>query len=213
MRPGDASFDLRRGDWGSGILQGSRNIPVPVLIQSSVVHAILQGGLGATCATLSGHELAWCCVIVELPHHKGGLGIMSLTTSGMAAFYRVTAHLVSWLGSLPHASKWIDGQNLADPNTWNISALQTLKQLHGSLLTHYNCTEWAPPLAEDAPSLDAPAQGHDNDSAGPLSLPPLNLLASLRCHIRVQQDEENGETAARPSLPPQWQVTKHIKRG
>jgi hypothetical protein len=124
----------------------------------------------------------------------------------MAAFYSATAHLVSCLGSLPHASEWVAGQNLADPNTWNCSALQTLKQLHGNLLTHYNCSEWTPPLADDAPAPDAPAQGHDDDSACPLSLPPLNLLASLR----VRQDEDNGEVAARPSLPPQRQVTKHI---
>ena len=39
-----------------------------------------------------------------------------------------------------------------------------------------------------------------------LSLPLLNLLASLR----VRQDEDNGEVAACPSLPPQLQVTKHI---
>jgi hypothetical protein len=66
MRPADASFDLG-GDWGSGILQRSSNIPVPVLIQSSIVYAIPQRGLGATFATLSPHELAWICVIVELP--------------------------------------------------------------------------------------------------------------------------------------------------
>jgi hypothetical protein len=145
-------------------------------------------------------------VIVELPHHKGGLGITPLPASGMAAVYSATAHLVSWLGSLPHASEWVADQNLADPNTWNSSALQTLKRLHDNLLTHYNCTEWAPPLADDAPAPGAPAQGHDDDSARPLSLPPLNLLASLR----VQQDEDNGAVAARPSLPPQRQVTKHI---
>jgi hypothetical protein len=109
-------------------------------------------------------------------------------------------------GSLPHASEWVAGQNLADPTTWNSSALQTLKQLHGNLLTHYNCTEWAPPLADDAPAPDAPAQGHDDESARPLSLPPLNLLASSR----VRQDEDNGEVASRPSLHPQRQVTKHI---
>ena len=65
-------------------------------------------------------------------------------------------YLVSWLvvGSLLHASGWVAGQNLADPNTWNSSALQTLKQLHDNLLTHYNCTEWAPPLADDAPAPD-----------------------------------------------------------
>jgi hypothetical protein len=58
----------------------------------------------------------------------------------------------------------------------------------------------------DAHAPDAPAQGRDDDSARPLSLPPINLLASLR----VLQDEENGDVAARPSLPPQRQVTKQI---
>ncbi len=71
IRPADACFDPGRGAWGSCILQRSNTVPVPVLIQSSIVHAILQRGLGATFATLSHHELAWCCVIVELPHHKG----------------------------------------------------------------------------------------------------------------------------------------------
>jgi hypothetical protein len=159
MRPADASFDPGRGDWGSGILQRSSNAPVPVLVKDSIAHAILQRGLGATFATLSPHELAWCRVIVELPHHKGGLGITPLQASGMAAFYSATTHLVSWLGSLPHASEWVThsdltnsaGQNLADPNTWNRSALQTLKQFHDNQLTRCNCTEWAPPLGDDVP--------------------------------------------------------------
>ena len=44
MRPADAGFDPGRGDWGSGILQRSNAVPVPVLIQSSIVLAILQRG-------------------------------------------------------------------------------------------------------------------------------------------------------------------------
>ena len=32
MRPADAGFDPGRGDWGSGILQRSNAVPVPVLI-------------------------------------------------------------------------------------------------------------------------------------------------------------------------------------
>jgi hypothetical protein len=48
----------------------------------SIVHAILQRGLGDTFATMSAHELAWCRVIVELPHHKGGLGITPLPAIG-----------------------------------------------------------------------------------------------------------------------------------
>jgi hypothetical protein len=95
MRPADASFDPGRGDWGSGILQRSSAVPVPVLIQSSIVHAILHLGLGATFATLSSHELAWYCVIVKLPHYKGGLGITPLPASGMALSYSTTGPLVS----------------------------------------------------------------------------------------------------------------------
>jgi len=101
----------------------------------------------------------------------------------MAAFYSVTANKVSWLGSHPHAPQWVAGQNLADSTTWKCSSLTTLKQLHDQFLMHYNCTEWAPPPPAGpaaAPAPDAPAPGRDDDSARPLSLPPLNLLASLR---------------------------------
>jgi hypothetical protein len=76
--------------------------------------------------------------------------------------------------SLPHASEWVPGENLADPKTWNSSALQTLKQLHDN-----NCTEWAPSLADDAPATVAPAQGRDDDTARP-SLLALALFPFLR---------------------------------
>ena len=80
------------------------------------------------------------------------------------------------------------------------------------LLTLYNCSEWAPPPPAGpaaAPAPDAPAQRHDNDNAHPLSLPLLNLLASLR----ARQDEENGENTVRPSLPPQRQVNGSCNNG
>ena len=99
--------------------------------------------------------------------------------------------------------------SIADPNTWNSSALQTLRQLHDKLLAHYHCTEWAPPPVSDAHIPDAPAQERDDGNARPLSFPPLNLFASLR----VRQDEENGEVAARQSLPQQRQVTNRSPAG
>ena len=93
-------------------------------------------------------------------------------------------------------------------NTWRSSALQTLKQHHDKLLTHYNRTAWAPPPVVDAHAPDAPAQECDDDMlARPLSRPPRNLLASMR----VPLDEEDGEDAARPSLTQQRQVTKRIE--
>ncbi len=69
-------------------------------------------------------------------------------------------------------------------------------------MQHYNCKEWAPP-PEPAPNAPAPEL---DDNARPLSLPPLNLVASLR----VRQDEENGAADARSSLAPQRRVTKQI---
>jgi len=112
----------------------------------------------------------WCRTMVELPHHEGGLSITPLSASGMAAFYSATAKLVSWLGSLPHASQWVAGQTLDDPTTWLCSALETLKQLHGKLLTLYNCSEWAPPPPAGPAAAPAPDAGHDDDNAHPLSL-------------------------------------------
>jgi hypothetical protein len=79
-------------------------------------------------------------MIVKLPYHKGGLGITPLPASGLAAFYSATAEVVSWLNLLPHASEWVNDQNLADPSTLNRSALQPLNQFHDKLLTRYSCT-------------------------------------------------------------------------
>ena len=190
------------------MMQHADGLPAaPVLIQDAIVQAI-QRGLGDTFGTLTARVLKRCRIIVELPHHEGGLGITPFQASGMAAFYSATAKLVTWLQSLPHASDWAAAQNLVDPDTWTSSALNTLKQLHDQLLLHYNCTEWAPPPDADAHVPDAPAQELDDDSARPLSLPSLNLLAALS----VRQDVENDEAAARLSLPLQRQVTKHIMR-
>jgi hypothetical protein len=107
MRPADVNLESGRWDWGSGTIQRSGLVPAPVLIQDSIVQAILQRGLRATYETLSAHELAWCRVIVESPHHKGALGITPLPASGMAAFYSAAAQMISWLSSVSHASKWV----------------------------------------------------------------------------------------------------------
>ena len=56
----------------------------------------------ATFATLSAHELAWCCVIVELPHHKGGLGI---TLCQHRAWQCFTARLLTWFLGWVHKNR------------------------------------------------------------------------------------------------------------
>jgi hypothetical protein len=108
-----------------------------------------RGAIGRPCAPRPGKEAVAVHLCREPRRHRP----CTFSTNhqrkhacaGSAGVPSATAQLVSLLHSLPHASECDAGQNLADCNTWNSSALQTLKQLHDKLLTHYNCTEWAPP--------------------------------------------------------------------
>ncbi len=69
------------------------NPAAPTLVQDAIVQTILQRGLGDTYNTLPQHVLEWCRIIVELPHHEGGLAITPLQASGMSAFFSATANL------------------------------------------------------------------------------------------------------------------------
>ena len=192
-------------DWGSGMM----DMVGPSHAQDSITRAILQRGMGGTFDRKPPADKAWCRMIVELPHHRGGLAITPLPASGIAAFYHATARLVAWLGSLPpsHSSQWAQNQDLADSTTWTSSSLTSLKTVHSQLLVDYGCTEWAPPAADDANDAAAAQQRVDDDAnARPLPIPPLNLLASMQ----ARQDEEEGNAAARASLPPQRHITTRI---
>ena len=97
----------------------------PSHVQERITHAILQRGMGGTFYRKPPADKAWCRMIVELPHHRGGLAITPLPASGIVAFYHATARLVAWLGSLPqsHSSQCAQNQNLAYSTTWTSSSL------------------------------------------------------------------------------------------
>jgi hypothetical protein len=119
-------------------------VPVFVRAEEDTIVKAIQRGLRATFDTLSAQVLAWCRMIVELPHQKGGPGIAPLQASAMAAFY---SRRLTWSIRCPtHTSIRVAGQNLEDSTTWTTSALQTLQELQDQLLTPCRCTEWAPPL-------------------------------------------------------------------
>jgi hypothetical protein len=50
------------------------------------------------------------------------------------------------------------------------------------MLTHYNCTEWAPPPVADANALDDPAQEHDDNMLA--LFPVLHVTFSILCVFR-----------------------------
>ena len=109
---------------------------------------------------------------------------------------------------IPH-TQWAQNQDLADCTTWTSSSLAALKTVHSQLLTEYGCLEWAPPAAHDAAAAAAEQRRDDDDAnARPPPIPPLNLLASLQ----ARQDEDEGNAAARASLPPQCHFTARIMR-
>ena len=76
--------------------------------------------------------------------------------------------------------------------------------MHSTLLEEYGCIEWAPPAADAAEA----EQQSDDDNARPLPIPPLNLLASMQ----ARQDEEEGDAAARASLPLQRRITAQVMK-
>ena len=83
-------------DWGSGMM----DMVGPSHAQDSITRAILQRGMRGTFDRKPPADRAWCRMIVELPHHRGGLAITPLPASGItAAFYSATARLVSRMGS------------------------------------------------------------------------------------------------------------------
>ena len=101
-----------------------------------------------------------------------------------------------WLGS---------AQKLDQPDTWTASNLVALQHMHNELCQEYNCVEGMqdPPAdAADADADGARADGNGPRPAVPLSLPPLNLLASQH----VSEDEEACK------LPPQRRVTSQVMR-
>ncbi len=172
----------------------------------------LCSDLVKTCTVALARVLEWCRMIVELPHHEGCLCITPLQASGMAAFYSATANLVTWLQSLPHASEWVAGQNLADPDSWTCSAFHTLKQLHEKLLQHCDCKEWAPPPRADAPAPGAHAPEHDDDNARPLSLPPGSgnpLVAYFPRFASWSAEERSGVPGRRNSWLPRALAGAH----
>ena len=96
-------------------------------------------------------------------------------------------------------------QKLDQPDTWTAANLVALQHMHNELCQEYNCVEGMQDPPADA--ADANDDGARADSNGPrptvpLSLPPLNLLASQH----VLEDDEACK------LPPHHRVTSQVMR-
>ena len=149
-------------------------------------------------------ERNWHARTMQLAHHMSGLGLTPQCASGIAAFYHSTARFVGWLAQLDAPTVWIGlDQDLDDHATWTASNLIALASTHRLLLQDFNCVESAPDHPAD-PAAGDDANDRDSDGlrpAAPLSLPPLDKLAS-------QHASEDESTA----LPDQRRVTVQIMR-
>ena len=151
-------------------------------------------------------ERQWHIRTVQIAHHLGGLGLTPQCASGIAAFYHSTARFVGWMAQMDAPERWLgSAQKLDQPDTWTASNLVALQHMHNELCQEYNCVEGMqdPPAdAADADADGARADGNGPRPAVPLSLPPLNHLASQH----VSEEEE----ACR--LPLQRRVTSQVMR-
>ena len=168
---------------------------------TKLAHVILQRGTHDRFSGLTPEKQQWCTYILQLPHHLGGFGFTSGKASGIAAFYSATARFVQWLGSLPNKENWVRNQDMLDHTSWNAPDLQSLAELHSTMLHTYHCIEASSPSQHNDDAQ--PANG--SQDTHPLSLPSLNSLAL------TQDSLEDGDADVFiPTLPPQKRITSQI---
>ena len=193
----------------------SRNVPPSVMFNAScnvqhVDHAIVKSILQRGTQQKSGNTsltdkwgppvLEWHSAILQTTCHLGGFGITPNEASGIAAYYSATAQCRSWLSQLFLPATWANWQDLAHPQTWRSPNLIALNITHARLLRDFQCVERN---LQDA-SADALLADNALPTATTLSIPPLNLLASMR----DSSDEENAKSL----LPKQRRITAQIMR-
>ena len=73
----------------------------PSHVQECITHAILQRGLGGSLDHKPEIEQDWCRMIVELPHHRGGLAIHSTASLGYCSFLQRYGQfgLMAWIAA------------------------------------------------------------------------------------------------------------------
>ena len=163
---------------------------------------IFTKGVGERWREWSDTTMAWHRTTLQLPHHRGGLGLTPACASSIAAFYTATARSVRWFSGLRDPTFWIK-DDLSCPDTWTSSALSALRAVHQLLLQDYHCVEVDPLAQRPAAAANAPAA--PQGAASPLQLPPLKSLA--------QPDSSgpaDGTAATSSRLPKQKRITKQI---
>ena len=129
------------------------------------------------------------------------LVLLQVKASGIAAFYSATARFVQWLGSLPNKENWVRNQDMLDHTSWNAPDLQSLTELHSTMLHTYHCIEASSPSQHNDDAQ--PANG--SQDTHPLSLPSLNSLALTHDSL-----EDGDADVFIPILPPQKRITSQI---
>ena len=163
---------------------------------------IFTKGVGERWREWSDTTLEWHRTTLQLPHHRGGLGLTPACASSIAAFYTATARSVRWFSGLSDPTFWIK-DDLSRPDTWTSSALSALRAVHQLLLQDYQCVEVDPLAQRPAAAANAPAA--PQGAASPLQLPQLKSLAQP-----ASSGPAGGTAATSSRLPQQKRITKQI---
>ena len=142
---------------------------------------------------MSNERRLWVNMVLGLPIDSGGWGVTPNYMSRDPAFYAVTARWLAWVGSLPPESHqyWIPKQILDDHETWTMSHLVRLKNIHNQAVSQYGCL-----LADDdmtVPANAATAARHTQRSSDDVSPQPIIYLPQLNhLHKVLTRGNEHG---------------------
>jgi len=163
---------------------------------------------------------------LQLPHCRGGFGVIPNAGSAISAFYVASVSLVQWLSFCSHAehnfidlaSTWAPGQDLANPDKWSATILLALKRAHQILITDFGCHEWS----IDGPAPTSAVLQIEGSSPNPASnapqsasrnvVPPLTLLSLTLLYSTQTVNSNLDGNAKAPSVPAQRVITAHLMR-
>jgi len=131
------------------------NTPTPLpsefmaQVDATIVEVVCRYDTGGVHVDWTLHLRNFANMNIQVPHFRGGFGIMPNKGSATSAFYSATCALVIWLGSHGGTQPahhfldaWAPGLDLTSPDSWHALLLQALSTSHALLFQDYGCVEW-----------------------------------------------------------------------
>jgi hypothetical protein len=197
----------------SHIMLNNRCVLQEQHVDCKIADALLKKGTKKHADGWDASSKDWAHMVLHLPHAEGGFGVPFNCVTKDAAFYTTTSRFVSWIGAFSQARQelWLPKDDLRDSSSWSSPPLVLLRDIHGTLISQYDCKEVCA-TSQSQGNVGASARPSSQDGvpqqqeAAPLSLPRLDRLFEAS----FARDENSVSNAGVVVIPSQLKVTKQI---